>query len=455
MIERMKKITEEQVQKLIFYGLAVLMFVLPVPQLFLPESDRAIGMQAALLMISVFYFGFLLLTECLNKRISLKKEGLSIKCVIGLVIIGIISVLIAKDRSFAVYGTYYRGEGYLSLLAYYLIFIGVTIIHEEKYRKKILHLFLLLGVIVVVLGVIQYTGVYVFDGKYPGMAYVPMKNPNFYGGFVVLFTGVGIGGFFSYKKESDVTHPFSWWKQIIWYVFVILGYVGCICARSALVYAGLIMMLLMVLFLEVMLKRRKLLQFFALVIGLVATIYLFDLGKDGGVTAEIKSVGEQIKAEGSILGDSVGTGRMKIWKQTIGFLSEYGILGCGIECYGKTWLEKYDTSDFGGFYVDKAHNEYLNLWITEGIFALIIYLVFLFSLFIPGLKMFFKKTKNEDGKENEDMDMISKIAFFAFFGYIAQAFFNISVIQVAPYFWMMCGLLYSGKRRQNEKTTAC
>ncbi len=454
MIERMKKITGEQVQKLIFYGLAVLMFVLPVPQLFLPESDRAIGMQAALLMISVFYFGFLLLTECLNKRFSLKKEGLSIKCVIGLVIIGIISVLIAKDRSFAVYGTYYRGEGFLSLLAYYLIFIGVTIIHEEKYRKKILHLFLLLGVIVVVLGVIQYAGIYVFGGRFPGMAYVPMRNPNFYGAFAVLFTGVGMGGFLSYSKESKVTHPFRWWNRVVWYVFVILGYVGCICARSALVYAGLIMMLLMYLFFELFTKRKDLLSFVILVVGLLAVIYLFDLGKGGGVTAEIKSVGEQIKAEGSVFGDQVGSGRMRIWKQTVSLLPKYGVFGCGIENLGTAWLDRLGYS-FAGMYVDKAHNEYLNLWITEGIFALIIYLVFLFSLFIPGLKMFFKKTKNEDGKENEDMDVISKIAFFAFFGYIAQAFFNISVIQVAPYFWMMCGLLYSGKRRQNEKTTDC
>ncbi len=454
MIERMRKITEEQVQKLIFYGLAVLMFALPVPQLFLPESDRAIGMQAAVLMISVFYFGFLLLTECLNKRFSLKKAGFPIKCVIGLAMLGIISVLIAKDTRLAVYGTYYRGEGLLSLLAYYLIFIVVTILHEEKYRRKILYSFLFLGVVVVVLGLIQYTGVYVFDGKYPGMAYVPMKNPNFYGGFAVLFTGVGIGGFFSYKKESNVTHPFSWWKQKIWYVLVIMGYIGCICARSALVYAGLIMMLFMVLFLEITSRRRRLLKSLALVIGLLATIFLFDLGNEGGVIAEIMSVGEQIKAEGSIFGDSVGTGRMKIWKQTVGFLPEYGIFGCGIENLGTVWLDKLGYS-FAGMYVDKAHNEYLNLWITEGIAALIIYLVLLFSLFIPGIKMFFKKTKNEVGKEIEDVDMISKIAFFAFFGYIAQAFFSISVIQVAPYFWMICGLLYSGKRRRNEKTTDC
>lgn len=449
MIEKIHKITEEQVQKLLFYGLAVLMFVLPVPQLFLPESERAIGMQATILAISFFYFVFLFITECLNKRFSLVKGMLPVKCIIGLVVIGIISVIGAEDRVLSLYGSEIRGEGLFSLLAYYMIFIGTLLLHKEDYRKKLIHMFLLLGVLVVILGVIQYTGIYLFGGRFPGMAYVPMRNPNFYGGFTVLFTGVGIGGFFSYHKESQVTHPFSWWKQIIWYVLVIMGYIGCICAKSALVYTGLIMMLLMVLFLALVSDRKKLLHFFVLAVGLLAVIYLFDLGKGGSVTAEIKSVGEQIKTEGSVFGDRVGSGRMSIWKQTMTLLPEYGILGCGIECLGTVWIDKLGFS-FEGMHVDKAHNEYLNLWITEGFFALVIYLVFLFSLFIPGLKLFLGKKQDTVGDEKQDM--ISKIAFFAFFGYIAQAFFNISVIQVAPYFWMMCGLLYCGKRSMNEET---
>lgn len=449
MLEKIHKITEEQVQKLLFYGLAVLMFVLPVPQFFLPESERAIGMQATILVVVAFYFGFLLFTECLNKRFALKKGMLPVKCIIGLVLVGVISVLTSEDMMLSLYGSGIRGEGFLSLLAYYMIFMGALLLQEERYRKKLLHLFLLLGIVVVALGVIQYTGLYVFGGRFPGMAYVPMRNPNFYGGFTVLLTGVGIGGFVSYESVPNEKRSVVWWMQIIRYVFVIIGYIGCICARSALVYTGLIMMLLTVLFLELATKRRKLLRFLALVAGLLAVIYLFDLGKGGGVTAEIKTVGEQIKAEGSVFGNSVGSGRMLIWKQIISLMPEYGILGCGVERLGSVWIDKWGYS-FSGQYVDKAHNEYLNLWITEGFFALVIYLVFLFSLFIPGLKQFFgNKWKTE---EHEKQDAVSKIVFFAFFGYIAQAFFSISVIQVAPYFWMICGLLYCGKRSLNEET---
>ncbi len=449
MLEKIHKITEEQVQKYLFYGLAVLMFLLPMPHLFLPDSERAIGIQATLLTLAVFYFGFFIAAECINKRFSFMKNGLAVKCIVGLIMVGAVSVLTAYDIGNALYGVELRAEGYLSLLAYYLIFICTTMLQKEEYRKKILYLFVLLGVIVCALGVVQYTGIYVFGTNFPGYAYVPMRNPNFYGAFTVLFTGVGMGGLFSYKKESDVTRPFQWWIGRGWYVLVLIGYAGCICAKSTLVYAGLIMMLLMYLFLAVTTNPRKLLSFLLLVAGLLLMIRVFDIQKNGGVMAEIKTIENQIKAEGSITGDSVGTGRMRIWKETISILPKYGLLGCGIECLGEIWIEE-DLKRAEGMYADKVHNEYLNLWITEGFFALVIYLVFLFSLFIPGVKLFFKKKGKEPEEEKENT--ISKIAFFAFFGYIAQAFFNISVVQVAPYFWTICGLLYIGKRNIDEKT---
>lgn len=448
MLEKIKEITEEQTQRMIFYGLAVLIFALPVPQLFLPELENAIGIQATVLTISLFYFGVIFLTECLNGRISYRGCGLAVKCVFGLMLVGVVSLLISENKEVSLYGTELRWEGLFSLLAYYFIFLITTCLKKSEYRKKLLYLFILLGCIVTVIGIIQYTGIYVFGGKFPGMAYVPMRNPNFYGAFAVLFTGVGIGGFFTYKKDSNTTHPFPWWNRIVWYVVVLLGYTACICASSALVYAGLIMMLLMYLFLMLVTKRRDWIAFLVLVAGLLALVILFDLQKNGGVTAEIKQVGDEIKAEGTVFGDSVGSSRMLIWKQTVTLLPKYGLFGCGIELLGNHCHEGYNKAL--GFNYDKAHNEYLNLWITEGFFAIVIYLVFLFALFIPGLKIFLKKTEDADKKKEEDA--ISKIAFFAFFGYIAQAFFNISVVQVAPYFWLICGLLYNRKRRLHEET---
>ncbi len=451
MLEKIKKVTEEQTQRMIFYGLAVLIFALPVPQIFMPELENAIGIQATVLTIALFYFGVIFLTECVNGRISYRMCGLAVKCVFGLMLVGVVSLLISENKEISLYGTELRWEGLFSLLSYYFVFLSAAFLKKKEYRKKLLYMFVLLGCIVTVIGVIQYTGIYVFGGKFPGMAYVPMRNHNFYGAFAVLFTGVGIGGFFNYKKDSNMTRPFSWWTRRIWYVIVVVGYTACICASSALVYAGLVMMLLMYLFLVLVSKQKDWFAFLALVAGLLGVIFLFNLQKNGAVTAEITKIGYEIKSEGTVFGNSVGSGRMSIWKQTVSLLPKYGLFGCGIDQLGNHCYEGALGADALNF--DKAHNEYLNLWITEGFFAVVIYLVFLFALFIPGLKRFFRKSEEAEKKESEDV--LSKIAFFAFFGYIAQAFFNISVVQVAPYFWLICGLLYNRKRRLHEETVDC
>lgn len=446
-IERMKKTTEAQTQKMLFYGFAVLIFLLPLPQILFLGETRNVAMQASVIVFAAIYFGFFLVIEAMNKRFNFQTHGLVLKCITGLTIIGIINVLFSDYKMMSFYGTTIRMEGLLTLLSYYVIFLAASVLKEEKYRHMILYLFLGLGCVVTLFGLLQFFGFWDVSA-YPGMAQIPMQNPNFFGSFAVLFTGVGMGGFFLYSTDSKVTHPWRYWTKLLWYIFVLIGYVACISAGSTVVYVGLIMLLLLYLFLELVSKRKKLLPFLWLVVGLAAMVILFNMLRQGAVVSEITSVGNQIKAEGSVFGDTVGTKRMLIWKQTLSLLPRFWLFGCGIELLIGYCLE--GSYYMNGHIFDRAHNEYLNLWITEGIFALVIYLVFLFALFLPGIAMFMKNKKT--GAVRHVGDEVSKIALFAFFGYIAQAFFNISVVQVAPYFWMMCGLLYSRKRNVDEET---
>ncbi|MDD5899928.1 MAG: O-antigen ligase family protein [Lachnospiraceae bacterium] len=444
-MEKMRKLTTEQTQKMIFYGLVVFLFILPIPQFFGPDNVKAIGVQTTMLNLFLLFFCVVLVIEAANKRIifkGFKKLGLAEKCVLGLILVGSFSVIISKDKMIALYGTELQGEGLISLLAYYMLFYITTILENKLYRQKLLHLFLLLGSIVSIIGVMQFTGIYEFSDMFPGMACVPMRNPNFYGGFSVLFTGAAMGGFYLYRNESEVTHPYSKWNRLVWYIFILFGYAACICSDSSLVYAGLIMQLLLYLFLKLVTKSKDFVSFFSLVAGLLVLILVFDTIRDGKVMAQIMSVSHQVEEGGSIFADGVGSGRMLAWKNIITLLPEYGLFGCGIEQLGPLYIERFHT--LGGYF-DKAHNEYLNLWITEGVFAVVLYLMFLFALFFPGITRFWEKGEvTTSGSVAKDE--VAMIALFAFFGYIAQAFFSISVVQVAPYFWIVCGLLYSRKR---------
>ena len=445
-LEKIRTITKEQTQKMIFLGLAIMIFILPIPQCIWPDEASTIAMQATFLMLLGLYFGVIYLIEIYKKRVSLKKQGLAYLCIYGLFLVGIISVLISQDKSLALYGPKNRSEGFLTLISYYFIFIAASLLENKTYRQRILQFFLLLGSIVTVLGILQYTLILEMKERFPGMAYVPMRNPNFYAAFAILFVGIGIGGFLTYREDLKVTHPFRWWNRAFWYVLILFGYAACICASSSVVYVGLIMIFLMSFFLEIVTKRRRFLSLLLLVVGLVTMMILFDLIRGGSVSEEFFSVGNQIQESGSVFADSVGTNRMGAWRRIVALLPEHWLFGCGIEQLGRTYLDKYGW--INGTYFDKAHNEYLHLWITEGIFAVLFYLVFLFALFLPGILQFMEKFKKKIKiiEEKYVFDEITQIVFLAFFGYIAQAFFNISVVQVAPYFWMMCGLLYSRKR---------
>ena len=80
----------------------------------------------------------------------------------------------------------------------------------------------------------------------------------------------------------------------------------------------------------------------------------------------------------------------------------------------------------GKYFYDKVHNEYLQILITEGIFCLISYLVMYGIICIRGMKNSFK---------NKEIYLLLPVI-----GYLVQAFFNISVIEVAPIFFIALGL---------------
>ena len=119
--------------------------------------------------------------------------------------------------------------------------------------------------------------------------------------------------------------------------------------------------------------------------------------------------------------DNYGSGRFTIWENTMKIVPKYFWLGSGIDNFGYV----YNKQDVGS-YCDKAHNEYLQILVTEGIFTLITYLSLLFNLFIDGIK-----SKNK----------LVWVLLMSFIGYAVQAFLNISSVLVAPIYFIIMGML--------------
>ena len=140
--------------------------------------------------------------------------------------------------------------------------------------------------------------------------------------------------------------------------------------------------------------------------------------------------------------DSAGSGRIGIWLLVLKVLEKYPILGCGPDnlAFGLAYSCPNEFVKYSLLYcgiLDKAHNEYLHIAATIGIPALIIYLSFLALIILPKIKNITKDDK-------------SLIFILAILSYLAQAFFNISTIGVAPLFWMLLGLCDSFMTNQND-----
>ncbi|MBO5837954.1 MAG: O-antigen ligase family protein [Oscillospiraceae bacterium] len=139
------------------------------------------------------------------------------------------------------------------------------------------------------------------------------------------------------------------------------------------------------------------------------------------------------------LTDASGTYRIGIWRNALQMGLKRPIFGTGIGTFleaFKTYADKAGLTERLGL-IDTAHNEYLQLFCTVGLFGLMPYLAFLILLAVKGFKNIFKNP-------------YILILGAAVLCYCVQAFFSFSVVIVAPYFWMSAGLLYKEIKKEES-----
>ena len=124
--------------------------------------------------------------------------------------------------------------------------------------------------------------------------------------------------------------------------------------------------------------------------------------------------------------DTFGSFRIFIWRNALSVFSNYPIIGTGPDTFFFAFpMEAHGV--FGENY-DKAHNEYLQILICQGILGLLFYLVFLGGVFIKSITKVFKNP-------------ILFAVVAAFVGYCVQAFFNISLPIASQIMWIFAGMM--------------
>jgi putative inorganic carbon (HCO3(-)) transporter len=215
-------------------------------------------------------------------------------------------------------------------------------------------------------------------------------------------------------------------KKYFW--LSVFFFIGLCLASSTGPFLGYL--LAHIFFLLVFFKKiniKKYLFITVLFIGLFFTVdktvvFVHEFKFNNKVEAEYNVKKELINSITNIQNNEFGNGRLRIWLNTIPIAKEYFWIGCGIDNFANVYPQS------GYLVYDKAHNIYLQMLVTNGIFALCAYCAVCLIIFLKGFK--FKKA-------------FQIALFISFVGYCVQAFANISVIDVAPIFFIILGLMYT------------
>lgn len=426
-------------QKLIFILLIALVISIPVSHyLILALNNYYNAIQNCIYVISAI-LALVLLFGVLQGGLKFNNKFIPILTLI-MIFIAIMSTVTSIEVSTSVWGTSGRYEGLLMILSYYTIFLSASLITDENKRKNLLKIFLFVGIIHCLYGVCQRFDILegIVIDKYNNSTSGVAGNPNFMGTYTVLLCGLA-SAFFYFSKTI---------KARIFYLGCLLLFLLTMVltdAMSALFGTG-IMVIIFFIYLFVTRKnydnyKERLSSFklliIGVIIGLVGIIALIVL-TDNNYLEQIQVMFADLKdllTGGEITVES-GARRFLVWKEAVTLTPKYWLFGSGLDTFGEAYHGVFPVRDE---YFNKAHNEYIQILITQGLPALLCY----FTLYFYTLKNTVRKFKEMYIKKMTANDYIYIGMFIAVIGYIFQAIFNISVIDVAPFFWMILGLLVS------------
>lgn len=343
-----------------------------------------------------------------------KLEYLEQKVAIAYLMFYVVATIFSINILVSILGNDFRYEGILMIGVYILLFIMAS-----KYiviNEKLIKLVLIAASIMCIYSVFQYYGFdpiqkWSMDNIYTKQAFSFLRNRNVLGTYISLFIPISMGLYiFRGKKIYCLTASLIFAGMLVsmtratWVGFLIYSVIG---------------------FLFVYKNKVRLNRVAVVFIIFIAIFFVIDISAKYGVGGNGETLSGRViytVENGKDINDSSGSNRIMIWKGVLKSIKTSPILGSGPDTM-KIKLESNGT--FFETHYDKSHNEFLEIWLTGGIFTLISYLVLI------GVILYKLIRKRYDDS--------AKIMILIIMSYLVQSFFSNSVILVAPIYWITLG----------------
>ncbi len=366
------------------------------------------------------------------------KNNLFNYLIFSLFILFSLSTYFALDRFTAINGRFYRWEGFIALAAYlFFAFLIANLVNEIYYFKIYSYLIWGSTSVLSLYGLLQFFG-FDFIKRDPlrenwFRAFSTFGNPNFAASFAAMILPTFIILYLTLKKGKYKVAAFGG-SSLVFAFLLATATRGAWLAFALTVFAAIF-------FLFDFLKKKKK-EILKLLITFILIIIILNSFHGGLMGLRFISIFHDLQDLSSAEEDEidrVGTYRIFIYRNSLPLIMKNPYLGVGPDNFAEIFpQEKYsEFTDTENRVVDKAHSEYIQLGVTSGIPALVIYL-FLLLYLLYNLKP--KTLKTIDIESITGKKKFIKISlFFAVLAYSLQAALNISVVTVAPIFWTILG----------------
>ena len=397
----------------------VILFILAIyPLLVLPNAMDPITIPRFWILVAFSTIGLLTL---FTRKITLPRSVWIPLSLFGLM--GMVSTLLAPNQYTAwlglsgpiaavvdsdsgpllLFNRFYRHTGFITYLSCIILFLIAT---KSNRPLQLIKWLISSASIISIIAIGQFFGwSFIYHG---GVAAGTMGNPNFLGTYSVFILPVSILFFLKYKTAAWLT------STALIYSALLVSL-----TRGAWLAFGLALTIICISCLKLKNIRHSLALL--LIVLILVTTGLFS-ARDGIIMKRALGIGYELESA-IALEDEAGSSRFYIWKETIKILPDYWVFGMGPDhlVEGNIFVNQRTI-------VDKAHNNFLEIAITMGIFSLLFYLAFL-SNFIS--------------RWDTETERIFSLMILT---YLVQGLFNIEVVMIMPLFWIVLGLSIANRK---------
>ena len=342
---------------------------------------------------------------------------------------GVIAVVFSDSKLVALIGETQRRNGFLAYLALSLVALTASRLITFNSSKNLFRISIVTGVVFSFYGIIQISGNDPVSWNNPYNSVIAtVGNPNFASALMAVFSVLAFSILF--------VKTFSTTFKILAIICIVMSVTGIVSSDS-----------------------RQGLVSLAFAIAFFSSIYLYSSRRKlGGVIISLSALFSVLAIAGMLQKGPLAALLYKpsvsvrgfYWDAAIEMFMNYPFTGVGFDHYGYYFkeLRSVEYSLRYGFDLTStnAHNTFLQMFSTGGLFFGVSYLLLVIATLIVGLKII---------KDSESAQKILSLGLLsAWIAFQAQSIISIDNIGISVWGWLLTGAIFGlASRKESQKKT--